>query len=126
MYSLSWVGIKNPNIFRYVFHSQSIPPKGANRGHYNNRQIDRLIEKAESAEIIDQRADYYRQIQLTLLEDLPYVPLWYEEHFIASNNTISGYQLVKDGNYDGLASVVKAISKQDRLLAEAEVLSTPF
>lgn len=126
MYSLSWVGIKNPNIFRYVFHSQSIPPKGANRGHYNNRQIDQLIEKAESAEIIDQRVDYYRQIQLTLLGDLPYVPLWYEEHFIASNNTISGYQLVKDGNYDGLASVVKAISKQDRLLTEAEVLSTTF
>jgi peptide/nickel transport system substrate-binding protein len=126
MYSLSWVGIKNPNIFRYVFHSQSIPPKGANRGHYNNQLIDQLIEKAESAENFDQRADYYRQIQQTLLEDLPYVPLWYEEHFIASNANISGYQLVKDGNYDGLASVVNAIGEQDRRLAHAEVLSTPF
>jgi peptide/nickel transport system substrate-binding protein len=126
MYSLSWVGIKNPNIFRYVFHSQSIPPKGANRGHYNSQRIDQLIEKAESAEMIDQRVDYYRQIQQTLLEDLPYVPLWYEEHFIASNDTVSGYQLVRDGNYDGLASVIKAIGEHDRLRAHAEVLSTPL
>ena len=114
MYSLSWVGIKNPDIFRYVFHSQSAPPKGANRGHYSSPLVDQLIEKAESSIDIDQRAAYYRQIQQALLLDLPYVPLWYEEHFIASNANITGYQLVKDGNYDGLASVVKANGDQDR------------
>jgi peptide/nickel transport system substrate-binding protein len=126
MYSLSWVGIKNPDIFRYVFHSQSLPPKGANRGHYSSPMIDQLIEKAESSVSIEQRAVYYRRMQQALLQELPYVPLWYEEHFVASNDNISGYQLVKDGNYDGLASVVKAISEQDGRLAHVEVLTTPY
>ncbi len=117
MYSLSWVGIKNPDIFRYVFHSQSIPPKGANRGRYSNPQVDRLIDAVEASVDIDHRTTLYRQIQQLLLQDLPYVPLWYEEHFIASNDNISGYQLVKDGNYDGLGSVVKAASTR---LAEAQ------
>lgn len=107
MYSLSWVGIKNPNIFRFVFHSQSRPPKGANRGQYSNPRVDQLIEKAESSPDLDQRAIIYQQIQHKLLKDLPYVPLWYEEHFVASNYNISGYQLAKDGNYDGLNQLVK-------------------
>ncbi len=109
MYSLSWVGIKNPDIFHYVFHSESIPPKGANRGRYNNTLVDELLEKAESATDTDQRAKYYQQLQRQLLQDLPYVPLWYEEHFIAANSNISGYQLVKDGNYDGLNRVMKKL-----------------
>jgi len=28
MYSLAWVGVKSPDIFRYAFHSQSMPPSG--------------------------------------------------------------------------------------------------
>ena len=32
LYSLAWVGIKTPDIFRYAFHSDSLPPEGANRG----------------------------------------------------------------------------------------------
>lgn len=109
MYSLSWVGIKNPEIFRYVFHSESIPPKGANRGRYSSSVVDELIAKAELTADADQRVIYYQQLQQQLLQDLPYVPLWYEEHFMAANNNISGYQLVKDGNYDGLKQVIKKL-----------------
>jgi len=109
MYSLSWVGIKNPEIFRYVFHSESIPPKGANRGRYSSTVVDELITKAELSVDADQRVKYYQQLQQQLLQDLPYVPLWYEEHFMATNKNISGYQLVKDGNYDGLNQVMKKL-----------------
>ncbi len=125
MYSLSWVGIKNPNIFRYVFHSQSRPPKGANRGHYSNALIDQLIDQAETSQDLDQRAVIYQQIQQTLLQDLPYVPLWYEEHFVASNDNITGYQLAKDGSYDGLQKLVK-LSSRDSSQTSANVLSKRF
>jgi len=112
LYTLSWVGIKSPDIFRYVFHSESLPPQGANRGQYANEEVDQLIDKAESAIDPQRRAAYYRQLQQLLLQDLPFVPLWYEEHFYAANREISGYQMALDGNYDGLKAIMKTSHQQ--------------
>lgn len=105
MYGLSWVGIKSPDIFHYVFHSKSVPPAGANRGRYSNAQADQLIEQADASVQLEQRAELYRQLQALLLRTLPYVPLWYEEHFFASRSNIEGYTIAADGNYDGLIDV---------------------
>ena len=103
MYSLSWVGIKTPDIFEYVFDSKNTPDnKGANRGHYHNETVDGLIKKALSAEVLTEKAAYYQEIQAILFADLPYVPLWYEDHFIATAKHIHGYSVPVDGNYDGL------------------------
>lgn len=107
MYSLSWVGVKTPDIFRYAFHSKSLPPNGANRGRLRDAQTDAFIEAAASGEALEQQATTYRQLQARLLEELPYVPLWYEDHVFAARKGIEGYTLSLDGNYDGLASVIK-------------------
>jgi peptide/nickel transport system substrate-binding protein len=105
MYSLAWVGIKTPDIFRYAFHSHSLPPEGANRGRLADARVDALIEAAETASTLNEQADAYRAVQARLLELLPYVPLWYEDHFVAARDTITGYRLAGDGNYDGLKFV---------------------
>ncbi len=105
MFSLSWVGIKTPDIFRYVFHSDSVPPNGANRGRYADIQADELIDAAEAELALPQQAKHYAQLQARLLDQLPYVPLWYEDHLFASRKGISGYTLARDGNYDGVIHV---------------------
>ncbi len=105
LYSLSWVGIKSPDILRYVFHSKAVSPHGANRGHYSNPLVDRLIELAEREEDMKKRARLYRQLLKILHDDLPYIPLWYEEHFSIVRQDIKGYQLTADGNYDYLSEV---------------------
>ncbi len=105
MYSLAWVGIKTPDIFRYIFHSDSIPPGGANRGRYRSPKVDRLIEAAEEEQDLVQKAPLYRKLQRLLLEELPYVPLWYEDHIFIYRDHIQGYHLASDGNYDGLIHV---------------------
>lgn len=105
LYSLSWVGIKSPDILRYVFHSKAIPPDGANRGHYYNPEVDRLIEQAERETDMDKRAQLYRELLALLHTDLPYIPLWYEEHFSIVRQDIKGYRLTADGNYDNLSFV---------------------
>lgn len=102
MYSLSWVGIKTPDIFRYVFHSESTPPNGANRGRFSDQRVDDLIHVAGEAPSLETQAVYYRQLQSRLLETLPYVPLWYEDHVFAMRAGVSGYRVGLDGNYDGL------------------------
>ena len=105
MYSLAWVGIQTPDIFRYAFHSQSLPPKGANRGRYRDPEADRLIEQASSLSSLEAQAPIYRELQARLLEQLPYVPLWYEDHVLVSRTGVEDYELAADGNYDGLLRV---------------------
>lgn len=105
LFSLSWVGIKSPDIFRYVFHSKAVPPEGANRGHYVNHQVDNLIEAASLENDIDSQAQYYQKIQQIIHRDLPYVPLWYEDHVFISRDTINDYTLSADGDYEGLLTV---------------------
>lgn len=112
LYSLSWVGIKSPDIFRYVFHSDGLPPAGANRGRYRDPKSDRLIEQAEKSQDLEQRAALYRALQAHLLETLPYVPLWYEEHFFAARDDIRGYELSADGNYDTLIHVQRGAPRR--------------
>ena len=107
MFSLSWVGIKTPDIFRYAFHSSAFPPDGSNRGRYSDNVTDTLIESAEAATTLEQQAEEYRKVQVRLLEQLPYVPLWYEDHVFSARKGISGYRVARDGNYDGLIHVTR-------------------
>ena len=102
MYSLSWVGIKMPDIFHYVFHSESVPPRGANRGRYRSARADALIEAARTARTEKEQARLYRELQHLLLVDLPYVPLWYEDHVVVSAAGVEGYRVAPDGNSDSL------------------------
>ncbi len=107
MYSLSWVGLKMPDIFRYVFHSTAIPPHGANRGRFMNARVDAIIEAAEIEPTLAKQAAYYRELQQILFDELPYIPLWYEDNVLAMRKNIQGYVLNTDGNFDSLAYTVR-------------------
>lgn len=105
MYSLSWVGVKTPDIFHYVFHSTSIPPNGANRGRFLNTGVDDLIDQASNAQDLKKKKHLYQDLQVHLSNALPYVPLWYEDHIFIAQRNIKGFTLAKDGNFDGLKHV---------------------
>ena len=103
MYSLSWVGIRSPDIFRHVFHSDSQPPGGANRGRYASAEVDRLIDTAERLPQRAARALYWR-VQELVHRDLVYVPLWHENNLLLSRG-IEGALPAPDGSYRFLEQV---------------------
>lgn len=105
LYSLSWVGIRTPDIYNHVFDSQSLPPKGANRGRFGDAEIDRLLSRALSSPSIANKRLYYSEVQKRVIEQLPYVPLWYEDHIAIFNKKLAGYQINRSGDYDSLALV---------------------
>ena len=107
MYSLSWVGLKMPDIFHYIFHSKSIPPYGANRGRFIDKNVDSILELAKSEVSLEKQSLYYRDLQEYLLKALPYIPLWYEDNVLVSRSNIKGYTLSTDGNFDSLEHVTK-------------------
>lgn len=109
LYSLAWVGVKSPDIFQYVFASDAIPPKGANRGRYRSQVADQLIEGAEQTDSMAEQARFYRQLQSHLQQDLAVIPLWYENQYAVTTSRLTGYTMYADGRFDGLltAQVVK-------------------
>ena len=110
LFSLAWVGVKMPDIFRHLFHSDSLPPQGANRGRFVNAEVDRLIELAEAAPI-DEQPEAYARLQKVIAQQRPYASLWYENHTLVTRTGLSGYQVSRDGNYDGLITVKKRLTK---------------
>lgn len=91
LYGLTWVGIKTPEIYRLAFYSEAIPPKGANRGHFHDTELDKLIE-----------SESWQRATERIQQQLPYIPLWYEGQFAVMRKGLTGYALKPDGNWDGL------------------------
>jgi len=107
LYSLSWVGLKLPDIYRYVFHSEAVPPGGANRGRYVDAEVDRLIDAAEATPTLAAQVPLWRQVQRQVHEDLAYIPLWYEDRVAAIRTGIRGFSLPPDGRWDALTHISK-------------------
>lgn len=105
LYTLAWVGIKQPDIYRYVFHSSMFPPKGANRGRYQNKQVDKYIDLADEKIYLKSKANAYHIMQKIIHSDLPYVPLWYENQYAIVNQRVKNFELASDGNLLGLDQV---------------------
>ncbi len=105
MYSLAWVGLQTPDIFDYAFHSESVPPRGANRGRFHSPRADAFIEQAQAAPDLETKQRWYVELQHHLADALPYVPLWYEDHVFIARRDVEGFTMARDGNYDGLVQV---------------------
>lgn len=98
LYSLTWVGIYEPDIYDRIFNSRSIG-KGANRGGYVNPKVDRLLEAAQKTFDIAKRRQYYWRIQEILQDNLPYISLWYETNVAVMNRRVSGFLMYPAGEW---------------------------
>jgi peptide/nickel transport system substrate-binding protein len=108
MYVLKWVGSnEDPDIFRYMYSSQSFPPKGANRGHYVNARVDALLAKAAAEtgpaqEVEARRQTSYIEVQKILADEMPSVPLWYPDNEVVHTPRLQNVVSQGDGNFDFL------------------------
>ncbi|MEW6441043.1 MAG: ABC transporter substrate-binding protein [bacterium] len=105
LYTLSWVGVSDPEIYSYLFSSESVPPEGANRGYYENPQVDALLREAGSVSDRSARKELYGRLQKILAEDLPYVSLWYGMNVAVMDGRIRGFELRPNGDLDSLKDV---------------------
>lgn len=105
IYSLTWVGINDPDIFHYIFHSESFPPKGANRGRYLNGEIDELIDRGRKEINSEARKKIYSLIQKKLAEEIPYVSLWFGTNVAIMQKEVHGFQLYPDESLYSLKDV---------------------
>lgn len=102
LYTLSWVGITEPDIYYYIFHSSNVPPHGANRGRYRNPEIDTLLETGRRELDPKKRKIIYGKVQAILAEDLPYVSLWYYDNVAVFRKDLHGFVLDPSGDFFSL------------------------
>lgn len=103
-YTLSWVGVTDPDIFHYIFHSNSQPPSGANRGRYENAGMDRLIDRSRIEVDREKRKEIFGEIQKILAEDCVYVSLWWADTIIVASKNLKGFVVYPGGEYSSLAT----------------------
>ncbi len=97
--SMRWVGATDPDIYRVAFHSNELPPAGRNRGHYQNKDLDKLLDSGVAILSIDERIKHYQKVQEIIAEDLPIIPLWYNEQINIVSKDIEGFKTSKTGDF---------------------------
>jgi peptide/nickel transport system substrate-binding protein len=106
MYALRWIGSnEDPDIFRYTYGTASFPPKGANRGRYTNPRVDMLLTAAAGEIDQQKRRTDYIDVQKTLAEDLPGIPLWYPNNEVVHSRRIDGVQPEASGTFSYLRTI---------------------
>jgi len=105
VFSLAWVGITDPDIYRWILHSTMWPPKGANRGRYASDQMDGWLDEAAAANTQLERKALYGLIEQKMQQDMVYVPLWYDPVIAVSGPRISGFKVKPDGSLLSLMNV---------------------
>ena len=114
MFTLRWIGGNNdPDLFERVFHSREAPPKGYNRGRYENARVDELIEFARKEPDQERRKAAYSEIQKIVADELPYVSLWYLKTTCVYNRRLSNVELSPAGDFDFLQRLKMEESQRD-------------
>lgn len=100
IYSLRWIGgNEQPDIFSYAFLTANFSPQGANRGHYSNPKLDRLLDDASAnLDTKSRRADYVKAQQI-LARDLPAFNLWYLDTIVVHNRRLTHVVPAPSGSY---------------------------
>ncbi|HEY3990200.1 MAG TPA: ABC transporter substrate-binding protein [Acidobacteriaceae bacterium] len=109
MYALRWIGgNESPDIFRLAYATTSLPPHGANRGHYVNPELDALMADAAATTDHDQaRADYVK-VQQIVARDVPTIPLWYQDNVVVHTRRMQHVEPDASGSYDFLKDATLA------------------
>jgi len=101
-----WVGANtDPDFFEYAFSSKRFPPDGANRGHYRNARIDALTDQIRVEMNQEKRKALCSEVQKMLAEDLPYLPLWFNDVVSVHRRSLGALDLPSTGNHNFLTTL---------------------
>lgn len=104
LYSLAWVGVRDPDVYHRFLHSRMTPPLGNNRGAYANPELDALVTAARATDDRAERRRLYALVQRLVAEDLPVIPLWWADNVVVKNRALQGFVPAPDGDLRSLAT----------------------
>ncbi|RLA64231.1 MAG: hypothetical protein DRQ88_05210 [Epsilonproteobacteria bacterium] len=106
-----WMGFTGPDMLNFVFHSESIPPKGGNRGRYINKKMDSLLFLAESESSPEKRSDLYKKAQALANVDYSYINLWHPKISWVGRKCLANVGLMPNGSFLPLLNIKNKCTK---------------
>ncbi|MCC2307051.1 peptide ABC transporter substrate-binding protein [Cellulomonas chengniuliangii] len=70
---------------------------GSNDAGYSSPEVDSLLAQGSAASSVDEANEYFTQVQEVLLQDLPQIPLWYQNVTGGSADTVSNVEFGWNG-----------------------------
>ena len=107
LYTLTGVGISDPDWYTFLLHSKSHPPDGANRMLYASADMDRLLDQGRTELDPEARTLIYRDVQRLRRDDLPLLPLWYQHNVGVSGGNVQDWSIPPSGDFDHLGRAAK-------------------
>ena len=102
LFSLTWTGVTDPDIYSLILHSQRIPPAGSNRGRYRNPEFDALVDQGARLADPALRRPFYLKAQELVARDLPYISLLTKVNVAVMPSALAGYRNFPSGELYGL------------------------
>lgn len=90
----------DPENFMALFYSKNHSPIGPNYTHYTNKDADSLYELAMKLTDFDTRAKLYNEMEQIVLEDSPWIILYYNQIIYLKNKRLKGMYI------DGLNTII--------------------
>lgn len=103
-----WIGFTGPDILKFVFHSQSVPPTGGNRTAYNNPALDKLIDTVISETDFKKRKQFFKQAQAMINQDYAYINLWHPNIVWVGSRCLKNIELEPTGGFYPLLNIQKS------------------
>jgi peptide/nickel transport system substrate-binding protein len=94
--------ITDPDVLRWYVHSLSIPPRAANRARFRDPRVVALLDRGLTGG--DRRA-IYEELEALLFAQMPYVPLWHEDHVAVLSKRARTFRPSVDGRWGALADL---------------------
>ena len=90
---MRWTQRPDPDgLLSILFHSKGF----ANSTGYSNPQVDRILEEAGGTFDKAKRKAMYDQAHKLMLEDLPYVPIYFSAEYAAMRKNVMGFTWIPD------------------------------
>lgn len=102
-----WIGFTGPDMLRFVFHSENIPPRGGNRIHYNNPLFDQAIDRATIETNQERRNQLYNEANKIVTDDYAYINLWHPNVIWIGSKCLKNIELEPTGSFLSLPKVEK-------------------
>ncbi len=106
-----WVGFTGGEMLTYIFHSSSIPPKGGNRGFYENSEVDLLLNEAQKGAPMKEMQKTFKKVDLISYEDYAYISLWHPHIIWISRNCLKNVLPMGNGSFLPLLEIKDSCGK---------------
>jgi peptide/nickel transport system substrate-binding protein len=103
---VGWTNHHDPDPFAYtIWHSSQW--KGRNFAHFKNPRVDELLEQARHTAVIAERKKHYAEFSKLLMEDAPYVFLYFPQQVFVTRQSYDGFVPIPTfaGVYQSLRAV---------------------